>query len=108
VRWRWTLSWLPLATRQVRGWCDANKRRVSVRPNLRGLGNPIEATVGPLRQCVIANSDHADHPAPGRAIRSYRRWRKTHTRHHHRLRNGSIDTLRSIRTATSDTPTTSL
>ena len=42
--------------------------------------NPIEAHFGPLRQFVIANSDHPDHRALGRAIRSYLRWRNTHTR----------------------------
>lgn len=49
-------------------------------PTYASWANPIEAHFGPLRQFVIANSDHADHPALGRAIRSYLRWRNAHTR----------------------------
>jgi hypothetical protein len=55
-------------------------RRTRVHTAYASGANPIEAHFGPLRQYVIANSDHADHPALGRAIRNYLRWRNTHTR----------------------------
>ena len=42
--------------------------------------NPIEAHSGPLRQFIIANSDHRDHPALARAIRKYVGWSNAHTR----------------------------
>jgi len=66
--------------RDVRAWCDANNVELVFTPTYASWANPIEAHFGPLRQFVIANSDHADHPALGRAIRSYLRWRNTHTR----------------------------
>jgi hypothetical protein len=66
--------------RDVRAWCDANNVELVFTPTYASWANPIEAHFGPLRQFVIANSDHADHPALGRAIRSYLRWRNNHTR----------------------------
>lgn len=66
--------------RVVRAWCDANNVELVFTPTYASWANPIEAHFGPPRQFVIANSDHADHPALARAIRSYLRWRNTHTR----------------------------
>jgi hypothetical protein len=66
--------------REVRRWCEANNAELVFTPTYASWANPIEAHFGPLRQFVLANSDHADHPALGRAIRSYLRWRNTHTR----------------------------
>jgi transposase len=66
--------------RGVRDWCDDNGVELVFTPTYASWANPIEAHFGPLRQFVIANSDHADHPALARAIRSYLRWRNTHTR----------------------------
>ena len=56
--------------RDVRDWCDANNVELVFTPTYASWANPIEAHFGPLRQFVIANSDHADHPALARAIRS--------------------------------------
>jgi len=64
----------------VREWCDTNNVEPVFTPTCASWANPIEAHFGPLRQFVLANSDHADHRALGRAIRSYLRWRNTHTR----------------------------
>jgi hypothetical protein len=66
--------------RALREWCDANHVELGFTPIYASWANPIEAHFGPLRQFALANSDHADHPALGRAIRSYLRWRNTHTR----------------------------
>jgi transposase len=66
--------------RDLRDWCDSNGVELVFTPTYASWANPIEAHFGPLRQFVIANSDHADHPALARAIRSYLRWRNTHTR----------------------------
>jgi transposase len=66
--------------RGVRDWCDNNGVELVFTPTYASWANPIEAHFGPLRQFVIANSDHADHPALGRAIRNYLRWRNSHTR----------------------------
>jgi transposase len=66
--------------RDVREWCAANNVELLFTPTYASWANPIEAHFGPLRQFVLANSDHPNHPALGRAIRSYLRWRNTHTR----------------------------
>ena len=66
--------------RDVREWCANNHVELAFTPTYASWANPIEAHFGPLRQFVLANSDHADHPALGRAIRKYLRWRNTHTR----------------------------
>ena len=66
--------------RDVREWCDANGVELVFTPTYASWANPIEAHFGPLRQFVIANSDHRDHPALARAIRHYLRWRNAHTR----------------------------
>ncbi len=64
----------------IREWCAANHVELLFTPTYASWANPIEAHFGPLRQFVLANSDHADHRALGRAIRNYLRWRNTHTR----------------------------
>ena len=66
--------------RDVRDWCEANDVELVFTPTYASWANPIEAHFGPLRQFVIANSDHPDHPALARAIRNYLRWRNAHTR----------------------------
>ena len=58
----------------------ANNVELVFTPTYGSWANPIEAHFGPLRQFVIANSDHADHPALANAIRTYLHWRNTHTR----------------------------
>jgi transposase len=64
----------------IRDWCEANNVELLFTPTYASWANPIEAHFGPLRQFVLANSDHTDHPALGRAIRAYLRWRNGHTR----------------------------
>jgi transposase len=66
--------------RGVREWCAANDVELVFTPTYGSWANPIEAHFGPLRQFVIANSDHPNHPTLSRAIRKYVRWRNTHTR----------------------------
>jgi transposase len=66
--------------RDVRDWCAEHHVELVFTPTYASWANPIEAHFGPLRQFVIANSDHPDHPALGRAIRNYLRWRNRHTR----------------------------
>ena len=66
--------------RGVREWCEANNVELAFTPTYGSWANPIEAHFGPLRQFVIANSDHRDHPALARAIRKYLGWRNSHTR----------------------------
>jgi transposase len=67
-------------SRTVREWCHANQVELVFTPTYASWANPIEAHFGPLRQFVLANSDHPDHPALARAIRAYLRWRNTNTR----------------------------
>src|SRR6476659_4389052 len=71
--------WLTSGT-DIREWCGANNVELLFTPTYASWAKPIEAHFGPLRQFVLANSDHADHPALGRALRAYLRWRNAHTR----------------------------
>ena len=66
--------------RAIREWCEANQVELVFTPTYASWANPIEAHFGPLRQFVLANSDHPDHPALARAVRSYLHWRNAHTR----------------------------
>ena len=66
--------------RAIREWCEANDVELLFTPTYASWANPIEAHFGPLRQFVLAASDHPDHAALGRAIQSYLRWRNSHTR----------------------------
>ena len=66
--------------RAIQEWCQANQVELLFTPTYASWANPIEAHFGPLRQFALANSDHADHRALSRAIRSYLRWRNAHTR----------------------------
>jgi len=66
--------------RTVLDWCEANAVELVWTPTYGSWANPIEAHFGPLRQFVLANSDHADHPALSQALRAYIRWRNAHTR----------------------------
>jgi transposase len=64
----------------IRDWCADNNVELVFTPTYASWANPIEAHFGPLRQFVVANSDHRDHPALARAIRNYVHWRNAHTR----------------------------
>ncbi len=66
--------------RVIREWCEDNNVELCFTPTYASWANPIEAHFGPLRQFVLAASDHADHTELGRAIRSYLRWRNANTR----------------------------
>src|SRR5215217_4177702 len=57
--------------RDVRQWCHDHGVELVFTPTYASWANPIEAHFGPLRQFVLANSDHADHPALARALRRY-------------------------------------
>jgi hypothetical protein len=43
--------------------------------------NPIEAHFGPLRQFILANSNHPNHTVQTWALHRYLRWRNTDARH---------------------------
>jgi len=66
--------------KDLRSWCDDNAVELCFTPTYASWANPIEAHFGPLRQFAIANSDYPDHRALAKAIRSYLRWRNTHTK----------------------------
>ena len=66
--------------REIRDWCVENKVELAFTPTYSSWANPIEAHFGPLREFVLNNSDHENHAALGRAIRSHLRWRNSHKR----------------------------
>ena len=45
----------------IRAWCEDNNVELCFTPTYASWANPIEAHFGPLRQFVLAASDHADH-----------------------------------------------
>jgi hypothetical protein len=71
---------------EVRDLCVEHNVELVFTPTYASWANPIEAHFGPLRQFVIANSDHPDHRALSQAIRKYLRWRNRHTRDPHLAR----------------------
>jgi hypothetical protein len=50
------------------------ERRAVPHADERVLGQPIEAQFGPLRTCVMSNSDYRNHPALARKLQAYLRW----------------------------------
>jgi transposase len=66
--------------REIRDWCVANQVELAFTPTYSSWANPIEAHFGPLREFVLNNSDHENHAALARAIRSHLRWRNSHKR----------------------------
>jgi transposase len=64
----------------IRAWCEANRVELLYTPTYASWANPIEAHFGPLRQFVIANSDHPNHQVLARAIHRYLTWRNANTR----------------------------
>lgn len=50
-------------------------------PDLRLVGDPIEAHFGPLRQFTIANSNYPNHTVQTRSLHAYLRWRNANARH---------------------------
>ena len=54
----------------LRKWCADNDVELCFTPTYASWANPIEAHFGPLRQFVIANSDHENHPALTKALAS--------------------------------------
>ena len=63
---------------KIRQWCAANNVELCFTPTYSSWANPIECHFGPLRDFVLNNSDHADHPALAKQLRAYLRWRNTH------------------------------
>ena len=65
----------------IRAWCEANRVEPLYTPTYASWANPIEARFGPLRQFVIANSDHPNHQVLARAIHRYLTWRNGNRQH---------------------------
>jgi transposase len=64
----------------IRKWCEDNAVELAFTPTYGSWANPIEATLGPLREFSINNSDHQSHAVMAKAIRDYIRWRNAHTK----------------------------
>ena len=63
---------------KIRAWCEANNVELCFTPTYASWANPIECHFGPLRDFVVNNADHPNHPSLIRAIHAYLAWRNTH------------------------------
>jgi hypothetical protein len=68
-------------TPKVRAWAARNKVELCLTPTYASWANPIEAQFGPLRNFVMAASNHPNHPTLARRLQAYLRWRNTNARH---------------------------
>ncbi len=66
---------------RIRTWARRHKVELCFTPTYASWANPIEAHFGPLRQFIIANSDHPNHTVQTRALHAYLRWRNANARH---------------------------
>ena len=62
---------------KIRQWCATNNVELCFTTTYSSWANPIECHFGPLRDFVLNNSDHDDHPALTKWLRAYLRWRNT-------------------------------
>ncbi|GHE13420.1 hypothetical protein GCM10010339_80270 [Streptomyces alanosinicus] len=65
----------------IRRWAKKNKVELCFTPTYASWANPIEAHFGPLRQFIIANSNHPNHTVQTWALHAHLRWRNANARH---------------------------
>jgi hypothetical protein len=70
-----------LKTPAIRRWARRENVELCFTPTNASWANPIEAQFGPLRTCVMSNSDYRNHPALARRLQDYSCWRNAHARH---------------------------
>lgn len=58
-----------------------NKVKLCFTPTYAAWANPIEAHFGPLRQFILANSNHPDHTVQTGVLHAYLSWRNNNARH---------------------------
>lgn len=68
-------------TPAIRAWARKNKVELCLTPTSASWANPIEAQFGPLRNFVMGNSNHPNHPVLARKLQDYLRWRNANARH---------------------------
>ncbi|HVB00257.1 MAG TPA: IS630 family transposase [Acidimicrobiales bacterium] len=66
---------------KIRNWCAKNKVELCFTPTYSSWANPIECQFGPLREFVLNNSDHKNHPVLTRKIHAYLAWRNANAKH---------------------------
>ncbi|MEU3743268.1 transposase [Streptomyces sp. NPDC032198] len=62
-------------------WAARNKVELCFTPTNASWANPIEAHFGPLRQFILANSNHPNHTVQTAELHRYLRWRNANARH---------------------------
>jgi transposase len=67
-------------SKKIKAWCAANNVELCFTPTYSSWANPAESHFGPLREFVLNNSDHLNHPVLTRRIHAYLRWRNEHRR----------------------------
>ena len=67
-------------SKKMKTWCAKNNVELCFTPTYSSWANPAESHFGPLREFVLNNSDHLNHPVLTRRIHAYLRWRNEHRR----------------------------
>lgn len=65
-------------SKKIARWCAKNNVELCFTPTYSSWANPIECHFGPLRDFVLNNSDHRNHPSLTGRIHAYLQWRNTH------------------------------
>ena len=66
---------------KIRNWCAKNNVELCFTPTYSSWANPIECQFGPLREFVLNNSDHKNHPVLTKKIHAYLVWRNANAKH---------------------------
>jgi len=66
---------------KIRNWCTMNNIKLCFTPTYSSWAIPIECQFGPLREFVLNNSDHKNHPVLIRKIHAYLVWRNANAIH---------------------------
>lgn len=67
-------------SKKIRTWCERHNVELCFTPTYSSWANPIECHFGPLRDFVLNNSDHPNHPVLTKRIHAYLTWRNAHAR----------------------------
>lgn len=67
-------------SKKIKAWCAKHNVELCFTPTYSSWANPIESHFGPLRQFVLNNSDHLNHPVLTGRLHAYLRWRNEHRR----------------------------
>jgi transposase len=66
--------------KKIRNWCARHNVELCFTPTYSSWANPIECHFGPIREFVLANSNHPNHVVLTRRLHDHLRWRNANAR----------------------------